>query len=184
MADIFVDGSEQVSVASGSAPDVTALLADIGDASASTLGSLYAIIGNPSTDTLIASLVKIQSSRDFWSATAPTVTITGASTTVTIAETIVIPSGAEGIPSAAVIDCVHLMAKWRQTEDTSTSDNAYLVDVSVSALSGGDMIESITDISARVDAADTYDIQIINAQADGGNLILRDFQWALRVWWH
>jgi hypothetical protein len=38
------------------AADLTALLADVGDASASTLGSLYAILGNPGTDDFVAVL--------------------------------------------------------------------------------------------------------------------------------
>jgi hypothetical protein len=154
----------------------------------------------------------IQTSRDFWSDTQNTLTITGSSTTVTPGNTLVIPSGVNGIPSGATLDCVHILLKWRQTEDTSASDNAIanasmavqidddsdtgwltaynftngdlVVDVDTSTISGGDMREGITDIKSRVDGADTYDIQIVNAQATGNNLILRDFQWGLRVFWH
>lgn len=164
--------------------------------------------------------------RDFWSATQNTVTITGASTTIAITPTVAIPSGDYGIPVGAVIDCVHLLMRWRQTEDTSGSDNAinnasmalqiddssntgwltaysftngaFRVDVDLITFtdfteavitfyldeSSGYEVESITNINSRVDEADTYDCQIINAQATGSNLILRDFQWGLRVFWH
>jgi hypothetical protein len=154
----------------------------------------------------------MQTSRDFWAATENTITITGSSTTVTPSNTLVIPAGAHGIPADTTLDAVHLLLKWRQVEDTSGSDNAINnaamavqiddsgdtgwltgytftngdlnVDISVSTVHGGDMRESLVDIKSLVDAADTYDIQIINAQATGANLILRDFQWGVRIWWH
>lgn len=154
----------------------------------------------------------LQTSRDFWTATQNTITITGSSTTVTPSETLTVPSGADGIPADTTLDCVHILLKWRQVEDTSGSDNAInnasmavqidddsdtgwltayeftngdlVVDVDTFSISGGDMREGITDIKSRVDGADVYDIQIINAQAAGSNLVLRDFQWGLRIWWH
>ena len=153
-----------------------------------------------------------QSFRDYWSATQNTLSITGVSTTIAFTPTVVIPSGDYGIPVGATIDCVYLLLKWRQTEDTSGFDNAlnnvsmavqiddsgntgwltaytfmsgaFLVDVSVSSIASGDMYEGITNIASRVDEADTYDCQIINAQATGSNLVLRDVQWGLRVFWH
>ncbi|MBC8460069.1 MAG: hypothetical protein H8D67_18935 [Deltaproteobacteria bacterium] len=156
----------------------------------------------------------VQSSRDFWSAASPTVTISATQGTIAIIPTVVIPTGTHGIPVGATIDCVHILAKWRQTEDTSGVDNAidntaavmkiqvddsgdtgwldaysfadnsYFVDGDVYSFGAGDMIEGITDIKARVDAMDTYDIQLLNAECDADNLILRDFQWGLRISWH
>jgi len=123
-----------------------------------------------------------------------------------------VSSDDSGLPVGSTIDCVHILLKWRQTEDTSGLDNAInnalmsvqidddddtgwltaytftngdcAVDIDTSNITGGDMREGITDIKSRVDAADTYDVQIINAQATGNNLILRDFQWGLRIFWH
>ena len=135
----------------------------------------------------------VTTSKDFWAATQNTLVITGSSTTVTPSNTVTVQSGDSGIPVGATIDCVHILLKWRQTEDTSGSDNAInnasmavqidddsdtgwltayaftngdcAVDIDTSAITGGDMREGITDISSRVDAADVYDAQIINAQA-------------------
>jgi hypothetical protein len=153
----------------------------------------------------------LQSFRDYWSTTSATVTITGASTTISITPTVVIPSGDEGIPLDAAITCAHLLLRWRESFDSSSSPNAIdsstmkvqiddsgntgwldsytFADNSIHTLAdatanGEPPIESITDISARVDEADTYDIQILNAKADGGNLVLRDFAWGIRVFWN
>lgn len=156
--------------------------------------------------------IDVTTSKDFWAATQNTLVITGSLTTVTPSNTVTVPSGDSGIPTGSIIDCVHILLKWRQVEDTSGSDNAInnasmavqidnddddgwltayaftngdlVVDVDTFIISGGDMREGITDISSRVDAADVYDAQIINAQATGSNLILRDFQWGIRIWWH
>lgn len=156
------------------------------------------------------------SSMDFWSAAAPVAdtTISTTQATKAITPTVVVPSGSSGIPAGVTIDCVHILAKWRQTEDSSGADNAidntantmqiqidddentgwltaydfvdgsYFVDGDVYSIGAGDMIEGVTDIKARVDAADTYDIQLLNAECDGDNLIFRDFMWGLRIWWH
>jgi len=162
--------------------------------------------------TSVAAEVDVTTSKDFWASTQNTLTITGSSTTVTPTNTVVVSSDASGLPVGSIIDCVHILLKWRQTEDTSGLDNAianasmsvqiddddntgwltaYIftngdcaVDIDTSNITGGDMREGITDIKSRVDAADTYDVQIINVQATGNNLILRDFQWGLRIWWH
>jgi len=186
------------------------LMKDGGDADWVNTDSLHDI--KAEVENLPADLARVQSSRDFWSVTVPTVTITGGSTTIGITPPVVIPSGAHGIPDGATIDCVHLMPKWREIRDTSESvnyinnasmaiqvddsidtgwltgylfgNNSLYIDPAISVLGGGDMDDSITDVSARVNAAGTYDIQIINAQALGSNLLLRDFKWALRVWWH
>lgn len=157
-----------------------------------------------------------QSRRDFWSASAPVAnsTISTTQATQAITPTIVIPLGAHGIPVGASVDCVHVLAKWRQTEDSSGADNAIdntantmqiqiddsgntgwltsydfadnscFVDGDEYSIGAGEMIEGITDIKSRVDGADTYDIQLLNAESDGNFLILRDFTWGLRIWWH
>jgi len=169
-----------------------------------------------SLDLAHTELSRAQSSRSFWSVAAPVADITISTTQATksVTPTVVIPSGTHGIPSGAVIDCVHILAKWRQTEDSSGADNsidntantmeiqidddentgwlsAYsfaddscFVDGDVYSIGAGDIIEGITDIKARVDGADTYDIQLLNAESDGDSLILRDFMWGLRIWWH
>lgn len=161
-------------------------------------------------------LARVQSSRDFWSVPAPVADTTLSTTQATqaITPTVVIPSGTHGIPSGATIDCVHILAKWPQIEDTSGAanaidntanamqiqiddagntgwftayefaDNSYAIDGATYSVRAGDMIEGITDIKTRVDGADTYDIQFLNAEVDGDNLIFRDFQWGLRIWWH
>lgn len=180
------------------------------------MSSDYVKNRGPGLEAIATSLVRQQTSRDFWSAAAPEADTTISTTqgTKAVTPTVVVPAGAHGIPAGAVIDCVHLLAKWRQTEDNSGADNAvdntaaimqiqvndsgntgwftaysfadnsYFVDGDVYSFGGGDMIEGIVDIKARVAGADTYNIQLLDAECDGDFLILRDFQWALRIWWH
>lgn len=153
----------------------------------------------------------VQTTREFWSELVD-LTLSTTQADLAITPTVVVPSGSHGIPSGATIDCVHLMWKCRAIRDNSAAPNAIdntaaqakiqIDDVAntgwldaynfsdnalACAANGkepGLSVESIIDIKSRVDAADTYDIQIENCEVDGDNLFLHDFQWGLKISWH
>lgn len=142
-------------------------------------------------------------SMDFWSAIDDLVTIT------TTAADQALPSvTVANLPSGATITRVIAMFKYRAAEDTSASANnlvlagtehiqvdksggtyidaiqliASSIQVASSARDGGDVWVGDIDIKSEVDGNDTYEFRFENADALGNNLLLRDVQTGLRVY--
>lgn len=145
---------------------------------------------------------------DFWSDVQATVTITATAQDLSLPDVVVaeIPAGANIFRSIA-------MFKFRAVEDTSALANnlddgggATAPSIQVRADTPGTFINAINivdgmaqvpassrevgdvwigdnDVSGEVDGNDTYNFQIDVAEAEGSNLILRDVQTGLRIWW-
>jgi len=93
VADAAVDGIQT---------DSTALLADVGDASAATLGSIYGILGDPAT-TITADISTVDGKADTIS-TAVVTTIPGTITTLNTAVVTDIPASITTLNTAVVTD--------------------------------------------------------------------------------
>lgn len=146
---------------------------------------------------------RVVNTMDFWSEIDDLVTITSTAATqalpsVTVAD----------IPSGAVIVRVVAMLKYRAAEDTSGSDNSLVlagtehiqvdksggtyidaikliassIQVAASTRDGGDVWIGDIDVSSEVDGNDTYEFQWEGADATGNNLLIRDLQVGLRVY--
>lgn len=188
-------------------PDPLALLtnleADVGDASTSTLGSLYAILGNPA-QTITAALSHIVSSLDFWSVVVEELQLTSAAqanlalnANITVA----------GIPAGAVINRVVVMFMCRSIENThatianklqdaqniqvnfaagaflsaiALADNLFAVAAATREM--GTAILGSIDVKATVTGNGTCTFRIDAARADQNNLNFNDYQAGIRVW--
>ncbi len=145
-------------------------------------------------------------SMDFWSEVQNIVTITAASSDLSLPSVVV-----AGIPASATLKKVIAILKYRVAEDTSAVANKIstagatpavqvkeaasgsfidaitivddTIEVAASVRDGGDVVVGDIDVKAEVAANATYDFQIEDVLADGANLLLRDLQVGLRVVW-
>lgn len=145
---------------------------------------------------------------DFWSSVQAVVTVTAAAQDLSLPSVTV-----AGIPAGATLLRAVGMVKFRAVEDTSTSANKIddngggntpaiqvkddggcdwtdvitvvdsTVAVAASGKEGGDIWLGAIDVKAEVSGNDTYDFQWDDAEADGGNLVFRDVQTGLRIYW-
>lgn len=140
---------------------------------------------------------------DFWSELDDLVTIT------TTPVNIVLPSvTVVDVPNGALILRVIAMMKYRAAEDTSGVVNSLVlagtehiqvdksggtfvdaikliastIQLAASSRDGGDVWVGDIDVKAEVDVNDTYEFQWEGADAVGNNLLIRDLQTGLRVY--
>jgi hypothetical protein len=148
-------------------------------------------------------------SMDFWSDVEDLLTITNAAQDLALPGIIVAT-----LPSGATVTHAILMFKYRTVEDTSASINKLddngggntpaiqiradtpgswvdgismyndTIQVAASTREGGDVIIGVQNVSSEVDGNDGYDVQFDDAEADGNNLLLRDVQVGLRIWYN
>ena len=145
---------------------------------------------------------------DFWSDVEDLLTITNAAQDLALPDIVV-----ADLPAGATVVRAVLMLKYRTVEDTSAGinkldDNAGgntpaiqvrddtpgswtdginmlndSIQVPASTREGGDILIGDNDVAAEVDGNDTYNVQFDDAEADGNNLLLRDVQVGLRLWY-
>lgn len=156
---------------------------------------------------VVASIARARYRMDFWSGEEDLITITAASQDLALPSVVV-----AGIPAGATITRVIAILKYRVIEDTSAADNkistagpvtpavqvtetvaAAFVDaitiiddmmqVAASTRDNGDVLMGTIDVSAAVAGDGTYDFQLDDILADGGDLLLRDLQVGLRIEW-
>ncbi len=158
--------------------------------------------------TLQAATARILNSMDFWSDVGEQdVVVTGTQGTVTAGLKSVVVAG---LPAGATIERAIVMMKFRMVENTFAGVNKLdaaaalpmqlddvantgmltcldfgdnLFTFSEAAREGGDIIMGDIDVSARVDANDTYDFQWLNAKADQNNILFNDVQMGIRIWY-
>jgi len=181
---------------------IAALQADVGDASASTLTSIYAILGNPA-QSLTAMLSHIVSSLDFWSVVVEELQLTSAAqanlalnANITVA----------GIPAGATINRVVVMFMCRSIENThatianklqgaqniqvnfaggaflsaiALADDLFAVGIATREM--GTVLVGSIDVKATVTGNGNLTFQIDSARADQNNLNFNDYQVGVRV---
>ena len=176
--------------------------ADVGDASASALGSLYGILGNPA-QTLSAMLGHIVSSMDFWGAIIEELQLTSAlQANLALGGNVVIA----GIPAGATITRVVVMFLCRAIENTNAAANKLqdaqnievnfdggafidainwaddLFAVALSTREMGTVMIGDNDVKATVTGNGTCTFRIDAARADQNNLQFNDYQCGVRVY--
>lgn len=140
---------------------------------------------------------------DYWSEVEELLTITNTAADATLPAVTV-----AGLPSSATVRRVTAMLKYRAVEDTSAAANslvlagtehiqvdktgstfidaiklvAGMVQVAASTRDGGDVWVGDIDIAAEVNSNDTYEFRWEGADVTGNNLLLRDLQTGLRVY--
>lgn len=140
---------------------------------------------------------------DFWSELDDLVTITTTPVNITLPSVTVV-----GVPNGARIIRVVAMLKYRAAEDTSGAINSLVlagtehiqvdktggtfvdairliastIQLAATSRDGGDVWVGDIDIKAEVDANDTYELRWEGADAVGNNLLIRDLQTGLRVY--
>lgn len=150
--------------------------------------------------------------KDWWSALAAVVTITGTTTAKTLPEVTIPGSGGNRLPAGATIQGAIPMVKFRKLKNTNaTNANALsqaqhlqvrddgggswhnfltlpdgLLDIATATIEGGDLWIGNIDLSSTgyVDGADTYEFQIDEAHAQQDNLELRGIQTGIRVYYY
>lgn len=182
---------------------VTDIAADVGDASAGTLGSLYEILGNPD-ETMTACLAHKVSSMEFWSITSAALDLPAGGPSVACPNIVVsgLPAGATVIKALGTLQfrkIANLNAggnnaiKGVQNIQIKKSTGAYitflpLVDdqwlLAASTSEGGGIFtaDDASDCKAQVDANATYNVQFTNADVDQDTLTLYDLKVGLKVW--
>ena len=155
----------------------------------------------------ISKLNRILNSMDFWSDVGEEVVITGTQGTVTAGLSNVVVAD---LPSGATIVRAIVLMKFRMVENTYAGINKLdataalpmqiddagntgmltcldfgddLFTLANTTREGGDIITGDIDVSARVDANDTYDFQWLNAKADQNNINFNDVQMGIRIWY-
>ncbi len=150
---------------------------------------------------------RILNSMDFWSDIVEEIAVTATQSTIAISGGNVVVAD---LPSGATIVRAIAMMKFRMVENTNVAANkldaaaALPMQVDDVANTGfltcidfvddafgmaattrevGDTIMGDIDISARIDANDTYDFQWLNAKADQTNLQFNDVQMGIRIWY-
>ena len=114
----------------------------------------------------------------------------------------------EEIPTGAVVLRAIVMMKYRAIEDNSGSANGLVLagtehiqidktggtyidaikllasqwQVAGDTRDGGDVLIGNIDVAAEVDGNDTYELKLENADATGGDLLLRDVQTGVRIY--
>lgn len=177
--------------------------ADVGDASASALGSLYGILGNPA-QTLSAMLGHIVSSMDFWGDITEELQLTSVlQANLAFGGNVVIA----GIPAGATITRVVVMFLWRALENTHATianklqgaqnievnfaggafiDAIALADdlfgVAIATREMGSALLGAIDVKATVTGNGTCTFRIDAARADQNNLQFNDLQMGIRVY--
>lgn len=146
-------------------------------------------------------------SMDFWSDVQALLTITATAQDLALPSVVV-----SGIPSGATVIRAVAMFKYRAVEDTSGVDNnlddgggtttpaiqvradtpgTYIDAINVvdgmaqvagSGRDGGDVWVGDNDVKSEVVGNDIYEFQFDDAEAEGNNLLLRDVQTGLRVY--
>lgn len=140
---------------------------------------------------------------DYWSEVEDLLTLTSTAANATLPSVTV-----AGIPTGATVSRVTAMFKYRVVEDTSAAANslvlagtehiqvdktgstfidaiklvAGMVQVAASTRDGGDVWVGDIDIKSEVDGNDTYEFRWEGADVTGNNLLLRDLQTGLRVY--
>ncbi len=140
---------------------------------------------------------------DFWSEIDNLVTLTSTAANQVLPSIVV-----AGIPSDATVRRVVMMLKYREVEDTSAAENSLVLAgtehiqidktggtyidaikliagmalTPASGRSGGDAWIGDIDISSEVDSNDTYETRWEGADCTGNNLLFRDLQVGLRVY--
>ncbi|KKL04116.1 hypothetical protein LCGC14_2619320 [marine sediment metagenome] len=145
--------------------------------------------------------------RDFWSDVQALVTITATAQDLSLPSVVV-----AGLPAGATVARAIAIFKYRAAQDTSGSANNLddgggtttpaiqvradtpgtyidainvvdgMVQVVASTRDSGDVWMGDNDVKSEVDENDTYEFQFDDAEAEGGNLLLRDVQCGLRVY--
>jgi len=181
---------------------ITDIQADVGNASASALGSVYGILGNP-TQTLTAMLGHIVSSMDFWGDTIEELQLTAAlQANLALGGNVVIA----GIPAGATITRAVVMFMCRAIENTNAVANKLqdaqniqvnfaggafvnainladdLFAVALSTREMGTVCIGDNDVSATVTGNGTCTFQIDAARADQNNLNFNDYQCGIRIY--
>lgn len=120
--------------------------------------------------------------------TLPSVTIPALPSGVTIARVIAAVQWRKQVDSSGLANAIAGTTQQIQVRSDApgTFTNAITIpDNSLStgatATEGGPQLLGEADISGEVDEADTYEFQWLNAQVDGDNLVLHDFQTILLV---
>lgn len=157
----------------------------------------------PFLDQGVPLLERVVHHMDFWSDVDDIITLD----TTAGDETLPAVTVAE-IPEDAVFLRVIAMFKYRAVENSNASDNALIalaaehiqvdrtggtfidaiamadnaIQVAGSTRDGGDVWIGAINIVSEVDRNDTYEFRMENADVDGNNLILRDVQTGLRVY--
>ncbi len=152
---------------------------------------------------LVTNSLRVVHQMDFWSEVDDLITIDATAGDETLPSVVV----AE-IPTGAVVLRVIAMIKIGAFEDTSAAENKLVlagtehiqIDKSggtyidaikliagqwltgASAVRGGDVMIGNIDVASEVDANDTYEMKIENADVTGASLLLRDVQTGLRVY--
>jgi len=180
---------------------ITDIQADVGNASASILGSVYDILGNPA-QTLSAMLGHLVSSMDFWGDIIEELQLTNvAQANLALGGNVVIA----GIPTGATVNRAVVMFMCRAIENTNVAANKLngvqniqvnfdagafvnainladdLFAVALSTREMGTVLIGDNDVSATVTGNGTCTFQIDSAQADVANLNFNDYQVGVKI---
>jgi hypothetical protein len=182
---------------------VSAIAADVGDASASTLGSLYEILGDP-TETMTAALSHKVSCMEFWSiadagvtltsiagdVNCPNIVVSGIPTGKTVIKALGIlqfrkiensnPGGSNGIQGAQNMQIKKAAGAW--VTFLPLVDNQF--DIAASTSEGGGIFtaDDGSGCHAEVDGNATYNVKFASADVDLDFLTLHDVKVGLKVW--
>ena len=191
--------------------DATKLILKTGANVTTTAGDVFVFISEGGTDADpewrelndVSVGLATMSVMDFWSEIDNLVTVTS-----TAANQALKPITVEKIPSGATVNRAVLMLKFRATEDTSGAENSLVLAgtehiqidktggtyidaiklIAGMALTGGSLVGSgdvwigNIDISSEVDGNDTYETRWEGADCTANNLLFRDVQVGLRLW--